>query len=76
MKYSKVIPVYKANDPADINNYRPISLLPILSKIFEALILKRLTNFLNKYEILSEAQHGFRRGRSTTTATFQFVERI
>jgi hypothetical protein len=56
LKIGKVIPVYKKDDPLNISNYRPISLLPIISKIFEQLILIKL----NKFNIITNSQHGFR----------------
>ena len=76
LKYSKVVPIYKNSDTHDLNNYRPISILPIISKIFEKLFLIRLQQFLSQFEILSDSQHGFRKNHSTTTAAFQFLEKI
>jgi hypothetical protein len=76
LKFSKVIPVYKNNDSTDPNNYRPISLLPIISKVFESLMLRRLNDFLLKFNIIDKSQHGFRKGFSTTTAAFQYIEKI
>jgi hypothetical protein len=76
LKSSKVIPIYKNKDPSDPNNYRPISLLPIVSKVFESLMLRRLNEFLIKFNIIDKSQHGFRKGFSTTTAAFQFIEKI
>ena len=61
LKTAKVSPLYKANDPMKFNNYRPISLLTIFSKIFEKLMYARLLGFLNKYHILYKYQFGFRK---------------
>ena len=46
LKTAKVIPIYKAKDKEQLNNYRPISLLPTISKILEKIVHKRLYNFL------------------------------
>ena len=76
LKSSKVVPIYKNSDTHDLNNYRPISILPITSKIFEKLFLIRLQQFLLQFKIISDTQHGFRKNHSTTTAAFQFLEKI
>src|SRR5436190_2320960 len=73
-KLAKVIPIYKKGSPLDVTNYRPISLLPILSKVLEKLYLKRLLSFLNQYNILSNNQFGFRKGFSTIDAVNNFIE--
>lgn len=67
-KRSIVTPVHKIGDKDDVNNYRPISVLPCISKIIEKLINNRLINYLNKFNILSPAQYGFRKGISTQKA--------
>lgn len=65
LKQSIIHPIFKSGDRDDINNYRPISILPVISKILEKLINKRLIAYLNKYGILSKSQYGFREGIST-----------
>lgn len=67
LKLARVVPVHKKGSRADVGNYRPISILPSLSKIFEKLILLRL---------LHPLQFGFRRGRSTTLALMNVTEQI
>ena len=76
MKISKVIPVYKKGAKDNICNFRPISLLPALSKILERIIYTRLLNFLNKNNITSHFQFGFRQKHSTSHAVLTFVEKI
>ena len=76
LKIAKVIPIYKKNDKADPNNYRPISLLSIINKIMEKLIAKRVLKFLNEHEILYEYQFGFRENYSTTLAITEIVENL
>jgi len=60
-KIAKVIPIHKKGDKIDPNNYRPISILTCFSKIFEKLIHKRITNFLDKKDILIPEQYGFQK---------------
>ena len=65
-----MVPIYKKNDPDDVNNYRGISLVSCLSKIFTGILNKRLNNWVDNNNIVSDAQFGFRRGRSTVDAIF------
>ena len=64
LKIAKVCPLYKANDPMLFSNYRPISLLPIFSKIFERLMYNRLLKFLKK-KTPYKHQYGFPENHST-----------
>ena len=59
-KKSNIIPAHKKNDRQLVNNYRPISLLPIFGKIFEKIIFNRIYDFLLKEELLNPNQSGFR----------------
>jgi hypothetical protein len=56
----KTIPVFKSGDKLDISNYRPISLLPAFSKVFEKVIYSRLCQLLTQNKILANDQYGFR----------------
>lgn len=67
-KISKTIPIFKNGDQSSFNNYRPISLVPILSKVFEALLKEQLYMYFESHNLFIEEQFGFRRGRSTTEA--------
>ena len=60
LKIARVIPLFKSGDQNDITNYRPISLLPVISKIFEKLIHSRLLSFLDKHNVIYNKQFGFR----------------
>ena len=60
LEKSNVIPAHKKNDKRLVNNYRPISLLPIFGKLFEKIISNRIYNFLLKEELLNPNQSGFR----------------
>ena len=68
MKVAKILPLHKGDSVLREGNYRPISLLPIFSKIFERLIYNRLIEFIDKHTILSELQFGFQKNKSTEQA--------
>lgn len=76
LKLALVVPIYKNGDYSKIENYRPISLLLSFSKIFEKIFSNRLINWLESNKLINDAQHGYRRGKSTQTAIFQFVQSI
>jgi hypothetical protein len=76
IKIAKVVPIFKANDPTQINNYRPISVLPIFSKIFEKVVSSRLETHLTNNNILSPSQFGFRKSHSTQHAVSIFTEQV
>lgn len=64
-KLANVVPVHKKKSKSDVRNYRPISLLPILSKVMESIVNRSLMNFLEAHNVLSSNQFGFRRGIGT-----------
>ena len=76
MKIARVVPIYKSGDKRMFTNYRPVSLLSQFSKILEKLFDKRLTDFINKYNILCSSQYGFRSGCSTSHALVNLIEDI
>ena len=61
LKLANVIPLYKAEDPALFNNHRPVSLLCILSKIFEKVMHSQLIEYLELHRVLLNNQFGFRK---------------
>ncbi|KAK9738470.1 hypothetical protein QE152_g9852 [Popillia japonica] len=73
LKLGAVVPVLKRGSAMDVTNYRPVTVLSALSHIFEKIVYSRLSNFLDKYNIVSSRQHGFRRGRSTETALAEMM---
>ena len=75
-KVGKVTPVYKKDNKECIENYRPVSILPIFGKIFEKIIYTRLIKFFMANGILHEDQFGFRKGHSTTHALHKSVDII
>ncbi|XP_054289373.1 uncharacterized protein LOC129004771 [Macrosteles quadrilineatus] len=76
LKTARTIPIYKKGDPKILANFRPISILPIFSKVFETIMKKQLVEWLETHDLLNNAQHGFRSGRSTTTALLNLAEII
>ena len=72
-KISKVLPVYKENIKSDANNYTPISILPIVSKIIEKVIFNQFYEYLISKNLLADSQHGFRRMYSTLTALLELT---
>lgn len=76
LKQSKVTPVFKKGEKMNKNNYRPISLNSVFSKIFERIFLTRLLSFIEAQEILSPQQYGFRKGISTINALIEVTEQI
>lgn len=75
-KWANVVVLHKGNSKSDVNNYRPISLLPLPAKIMESLIHKRIYCYLEENEILSKSQWGFRKNRSTIEAAAGLIETI
>ena len=76
LKHATVIPVYKKGDFHDVNNFRPISLLPYISKIFERCIYNRLAEYAATCDIFTPCQYGFRKGRSTQDAIIALTQNI
>ena len=75
-KHAIVCPLLKQGDVEDPSNYRPISLLSVLSKILEKVVANQLYEFLSVNNLFSECQHGFRQGLSTQTALIKITEEL
>ena len=73
LKIANVIPLYKTDDPMLFNKYRPVSLLCVLSKVFEKVMYDRIITFLENFKILNENQFGFRKNKSTYMAFITLV---
>jgi hypothetical protein len=76
LKFALVNPIFKKGDNKYATNYRPVALLPVLSKIFEEVVMKQLTNYFDKNNFFSEFQYGFRKKRSTNDAIFHLVSQV
>ena len=75
-KVAEVIPLFKGGNREDRNCYRPISLLPTISKIFERILAKRMISFFTKFDILSKDQFGFRAKFSTEYAIADIYDKL
>ncbi|XP_045488502.1 uncharacterized protein LOC123690046 [Pieris rapae] len=76
LKVAKIVPIHKAGSKFDPCNYRPISVLPVLSKVFEKILYKRLHSFLNSKDFFYQKQYGFRAQSNTLAATIDLVTKI
>ena len=76
LKSAIVYPIHKGDLSMICANYRPISILPILTKVLEKLVHKRLINYLGKYELLFKHQYDFQRGKSTEHAILDLYKNI
>ena len=63
-KYAIVVPIFKGKDSGQANNYRPVSLTCVLSKVLERILRRRICDHMLEHELLNPAQHGFVKGRS------------
>ena len=75
-KIAEVILIDKSNEKHIPTNYRPISRISNIAKIFEKIIHNRITNFINSCDLLTKNQYGFRKNRSTNDALFQLSNMI
>ena len=76
LKIAKVIPLYKKGDKALLDNYRPISILPSISKIFERIIFNQINDHFTSHDLYYNGQYGFREKHSTQLAALELIDRI
>ena len=76
LKKARVTPIHKAGANDSMDNYRPISVLPTISKVFEKLTLNRMERFIDAHSLLTPCQFGYRWGRSTTHAIITLLTYI
>jgi hypothetical protein len=74
LKYATVKPSYKKAEKSSMNNYRPICLLPVISKVFEKTVYNRLNHHLQIHKILATTQYGFRRGMSNEHTIYRLAD--
>ena len=70
-KCARVTPLFKQGERTDVNNYRPISVISIIAKVFERIVYDQLHSFLENEEIITNQQSGFRSLHSTVTALLE-----
>ena len=73
MKLSDIMPVYKKLVPCDKANYRPVSVLPLLSKVFEKVVYDQTYEYMEN--VLSELLCGFQKAHSTQHALFRLLQK-
>ena len=76
LKISKVTPLYKKDENYLLNNYRPISILPSVSKVFERIMYNQIYEYFTKLQLFFDSQYGFRAKHSTEYAALELVDRI
>ena len=75
-KQPTVTPLFKSGDVSDVNCFRPVSVLPTVSKLAERVICDQLVDYLISHDVICPEQHGFRRGHSTESAMLDAVQFI
>ena len=73
LKISKTIPLFKKGDASSMSNYRPISLLPTISKVFERVIYNQLYDYFNNNNLLAGQQYVFRAHHSTDVKLVDYI---
>ena len=76
LKIANIVPIYKSGDVMMFSNYRPVSVLPVFSKLVERLLYNRLIDFVNKHNLLYKYQFGFQEGKSTVMALIILLDKI
>lgn len=76
LKTAKVIPLFKSGDSQLADNYRPIAMLSVFSKILEKIVFKKLSSYIDDNNILSPQQFGFRRNHSTLHPMLHFCNHV
>ena len=76
LKIARVFPAHKKGDITIPDNYRPISLLTSISKLFEKVVFIQLYGYFQKYKLFFESQYGFREGHSTEYASLELIDRV
>ena len=75
LKCARIVPIFKKGEPTNMSKYRPIAILPTISKIFEK-IINRLLDFLDKSNSIIPQQFGFLKSRSTAGALLTLTQFI
>jgi exonuclease III len=76
LKYTVICPIFKKGDRMNLNDYRPIALLPAFSKVIEKIVFEQVREYFESKNLLNRCQFGFRKGRSTKMAVFELVNEV
>ena len=76
LKLAKVLPIHKKNDDNILDNYRPISVLPTISKVLERIMYNQIYNHFTELKLFFDSQYGFRTRHSTELAALELIDRI
>ena len=76
LKTAKVTPIYKKDEETLLSNYRPVSILPSVSKVFEKIIYNQLYQFFTDQKLFYQSQYGFRQNHSTELAAIELVQKL
>jgi hypothetical protein len=74
LKIARVKPLFKKGKTTDCNNYRPISILSVVSKVIEKILASQIRGFLETFKLFTDNQYGFRKGKNTTDAISRLME--
>ena len=75
-KLAKISPLFKGGDKFDAKNYRPVAVLPAMSKVIEKIVFGRLKKHVETYNLLADTQNAYREKRSVTTSMLQLYDEI
>ena len=75
-KTANVSPIFKKGSKNSVNSYRPVSLTSQITKIIEAVLRDHIVAHLERFELIRESQHGFRKGRSCLTNLLVFLDKV
>ena len=76
LKIAKVVPIFKKDSKKEFQNYRPISVLPVISKIFESIIHDQLNEYFINNKLFCAQQYGFMKNASTELASLELIDRL
>ena len=76
LKNAIIKPIFKKEDKNDISNYRPISILPVISKIFERATLNQLLSYFEKHSLISGLQHAYQKNHGCVTCLFELLNEV
>ena len=73
-KFTKIVPLYKKDDPLNAKNYRPVALIPVLSKVLERVIFLQMIQYMESNNMFHPSHHGYRSGHNTCTALIEMYD--